>query len=356
LTRLCATTIILLTLSITGCSIENQSPPSEDVARLTNQAEESGEGSSPQDNESRTLASLRKIDEHPLYVMHYYGDYGFTGYLKKGTPSIYPPVPGSRVCGYEEACTVFSTLNENGNTIFGRNFDWHDHPALILFTTPPDGYASVSMVDISYLGYGTDDALWLDLDRLLRVPYLPFDGMNECGIAIGVMLVPHAEGGSDPSKVTIGDLEVVRLVLDYAGSVEEAVSLLRQYNVRFGTPLHYLISDRSGSSAVVEFVGSEVNVIWGEEKWQVSTNFLFSDDTTSGATSECWRYNAAYEILERANGNISQEEAMKLLEDVSWHSGTDISTQWSVVYNLTTGDIDVAMGRRFKQIYPFALR
>jgi hypothetical protein len=348
---------MLLGLSIAGCAIERQDLPSESVSGSTNQTGEGPEVIGPQDNESRTLASLRKVDKHPLYVMHYYGDYGFTDYLKKGTPSIYLPVPaGPRVYGREEACTVFSTLNKNGNMIFGRNFDWYDHPALILFTAPPDGYASVSMVDISYLGFGMDDTLWLDLDLLLKTPYLPFDGMNECGIAIGVMLVPHAEGGSDPSKATIGDLEVVRLVLDYAGSVEEAVSLLRQYNVRFDTPLHYLISDRSGSSAVVEFVGGEVNVIWGEEEWQVSTNFLFSECTLSGATSDCWRYNAAYEVLDRANGDISQGEAMKLLEDVSWHSGTDISTQWSVVYNLTTGDIDVAMGRRFEQVYPFALR
>ena len=40
--------------------------------------------------------------------------------------------------------------------LLGRNFDWYEHPALILFTDPPDGYASVSMVDISYLGVKGD--------------------------------------------------------------------------------------------------------------------------------------------------------------------------------------------------------
>ena len=35
--------------------------------------------------------------------------------------------------------------------VYGRNFDWQYSPALLLFTNPPDGYASVSMVDIEYL-------------------------------------------------------------------------------------------------------------------------------------------------------------------------------------------------------------
>ena len=35
---------------------------------------------------------------------------------------------------------------------YGRNFDWEFSPALLLFTDPPDGYASVSMVDLTFLG------------------------------------------------------------------------------------------------------------------------------------------------------------------------------------------------------------
>ena len=39
--------------------------------------------------------------------------------------------------------------------LFGRNFDWRYSPALLLFTDRPaaGGYASVSMVDIAYLGF-----------------------------------------------------------------------------------------------------------------------------------------------------------------------------------------------------------
>ena len=38
-------------------------------------------------NEIRTLASLEKADEYPMYQMTYYGDYGFDEFLKIGAKS-----------------------------------------------------------------------------------------------------------------------------------------------------------------------------------------------------------------------------------------------------------------------------
>jgi hypothetical protein len=38
--------------------------------------------------------------------------------------------------------------------LFGRNFDYYYSPALLLFTRPPAGYASVSMVDLAVVGFG----------------------------------------------------------------------------------------------------------------------------------------------------------------------------------------------------------
>ena len=53
-------------------------------------------------------------------------------------------------------CSLFAALGDPENRLFGRNFDWRYSPALLLFTDRPagGGYASVSMVDIAYLGFG----------------------------------------------------------------------------------------------------------------------------------------------------------------------------------------------------------
>ena len=36
--------------------------------------------------------------------------------------------------------------------VLGRNFDFDDHPALLLHHRPPGAYRSISLVDIAYLG------------------------------------------------------------------------------------------------------------------------------------------------------------------------------------------------------------
>jgi hypothetical protein len=309
-------------------------------------------------NQTRSLLTLRKVDDYPLYVMHRYGDYGFDEYLQGGMrtdvgqrtdagPPANQPEPSA-----QWACTCFATMDSEGHAILGRNFDWFNRPTLLLFSHPPGGYASVSMVDISYLGFDALEPTWEERVRLLEAPYLPFDGLNEAGLAVGMMAVPNANAGTDPHKVTIDSLAAIRLLLDHAGSADEAISLLGGYNINWGggPPLHYLVADLSGDSAVIEFVGGVMKVLRSEEPWQVSTNFVISGEDPGQARSLCWRYARASERLEWAAGRISRQEAMELLEDVS----QDL-TMWSVVYDMTDGDVSVAMGRDYDQIHEFAL-
>ncbi len=137
--------------------------------------------------------------------------------------------------------------------------------------------------------------------------------------------------------------------------MDEAVSLLENYNVDFGggPPVHYLIADSAGHSAVAEFIDGEVHATRNNEPWQVATNFLVSDAAPEGGRSHCWRYSTAYQTLEMANGKVSQEEAMALLEEVS-QSG-DLPTIWSTVYNLSEGDINIVVGREYDQVHRFNL-
>jgi hypothetical protein len=195
-------------------------------------------------DEQKTLASFKQIDSFPLYEMHYYADYGFDNYLHGGSGKLPIMENGSGFESLGWGCTGFAALNPENDLVFGRNFDWHVHPAMILFTDPPDAYASVSIVDISYLGYGTNFPKMRDRQALLRAPYLPFDGMNEKGLAVGMMAVDYADGGTDPSKMTLEDLDVIRLLLDYAATVDEGIALLGNYNVLFEeVPLHYMLAD-----------------------------------------------------------------------------------------------------------------
>ncbi|MGD8466330.1 MAG: hypothetical protein PVI09_20930, partial [Anaerolineae bacterium] len=147
-----------------------------------------------------TLSSLQQVDDYPLYVMHYQGDYESLVAQWQDRARVDVMEPAASLAGW--ACSLFAALGDEGAMLYGRNFDWRFSPGLLLFTEPPDGYASVSMVDIEYLGFGAGNAENLadrepeDLQDLLYAPWLPFDGMNETGLAVGMAAVPA--GGVRP--------------------------------------------------------------------------------------------------------------------------------------------------------------
>jgi hypothetical protein len=308
-----------------------------------------------QPNDLRSLATIRKADDYPLYVMRYYGDYGFKD------PQTGRGFKGLWKWAYEELrpqndgpmCTCFSATDRQTNRIFGRNYDLNStEAALLLFTDPPDKYASVSMVDITYFQFDPVETGLLDYLLLIGAPYLPMDGMNECGVAVAAMEVPHADGGNDPNKETVGISCLMRLVLDNAGSVNEAIELIEKYNVVFtyGPAAHLLISDASGDSAIIEFLDGSTTVVKSTESFQPCTNFIISGRSAEQALNSCWRYKTAYTTLQKLQSRVTTEQAMELLENVSQDH-----TVWSMVYGQSTGKIRVAMDKDYKRIYEFSL-
>ncbi len=263
------------------------------------------------------------------------------------------------------ACSLFAALGDADEMFYGRNFDWEYSPALLLFTDPPDGYASVSMVDIAYLGFGGDRAGTLtamplaERRSLLDAPFLPFDGMNEHGLAIGMAAVPPGQMRSDPDKETIGSLMMMREVLDHASNVDEAIAIFHNYNIDMegGPSIHYLIADSSGRSVLVEFYQGEMVVFPNETAWHLATNFLRASAGASAegpalseVEGECWRYDRISQRLTEAQGRMTAQDAVDLLAEVSQES-----TQWSVVYGMSSGDIHVTMGREYDDVHTLHL-
>jgi len=302
------------------------------------------------ENEIATLSSLKKVDDYPLYTMRYYGDYDFrrTSLLT---------VDKTAYSSSSWACALFTVLLDDEHLLYGRNFDFDFSPALLLFTDPPDGYASVSMVDMAYLDLGEEAVSNLaelplkDREGLLDAPLIPFDGMNEHGLAIGMAAVPPGDMKMDPTKETHGSLGIIREILDHARDVDEAIAILESHNIDFegGPPVHYLIADANRKSVLVEFNHGEMNIIGNEQPWHLATNFLVSsvEDPQDG---NCWRYETINARLIEEQGMLDTDSAMDLLRDVS----QDI-TQWSLVYQMARGEISVAMGRDYAQVHNFKI-
>ena len=325
-------------------------------------------------DERKTLASLKIINDHPFYQMTFYGDYPrYLDMKKRFYWALRFPKP---------QCSSFAVLNPHGHALLGYNNDGEYNSILLLFTDPSDGYASISIADLggSLPGF-TKSFTPFDSDRarslLLYAPYSTQSGMNEMGLAVSTMTDPSGSWTIDPEKDTLGAAEARRYILDHAKDVEEAIALLSEHNVSYtGTTVsHLLLADRSGHSALLEWVDGEMKVIRNQQPWQVSTNFRvngadeiinadISEYQASGTVAgdnpgrKYWRYVTAWETLRKADGLLSPEQSMDLLSTISLEvniNGTTFLTQYSIVYDLVTGDVQIVTERNYQQIYHYQL-
>lgn len=322
-------------------------------------------------NELRSLASLKKIDDYGMYQMVYYGDYGFDDFLEVGATSdadIEAFVTSRLLKGLPidlgvtgDGCTAFVTKNDNGDILFGRNFDFLYAPSLQLFTNPENGYASVSTVNLSFAGYSEDnlpDGFNFNSFLTLAAPFLPFDGMNEKGVAIALLAVPEAQPPYNVDNVTLNTTTAIRLVLDKAATTDEAVELLQQYNIYFSGDVtcHYLISDANGHSVIVEYYDNAIQVVETDKEYLIASNFIAYNDLNIGeGFTEFERYDTVLTVIEENSGVLDEDKAIDLLAEIGVMDGETDKLQWSVLYNLTTGDGQIFANRKIDNITYFHL-
>ncbi|HSB67006.1 MAG TPA: carcinine hydrolase/isopenicillin-N N-acyltransferase family protein, partial [Anaerolineales bacterium] len=152
-----------------------------------------------------------------------------------------------------------------------------------------------------------------------------------------------------PTRATIGSIGIIRQALDHARDVDEAVEIFEQYNISFngGPPIHYLLADRNGTTVLIEFYKGDMVVLPNESPWHAATNHVRCIAEGDGG---CWRYQLLSLQLTQLNGLLDQSSAMKLLSEVKQEN-----TQWSSVYNMTSGEIQVVINRSYQIKYTFQI-
>lgn len=327
-------------------------------------------------NELKTLDSLKKVDDNVLYTMKYEGDYGFDDFLKEGastdaelvkfvTDRLLKGVP-LEFSIPDLGCSTFSAQTEDGDQIFGRNFDLTYSPALFVETKPDNGYRSFSTVNLAFLGFGEDKLPETFKQKIitLAAPYAPLDGINEKGLTAAVLRIGDEPTNQDTGKTDITTTTAIRLILDKAATVEEALALLEQYDMHSsaGSCYHFQISDAQGNSVVVEYVDNEYEVIPAEKNYQMVTNFLLSGKKYNFGSGQD-RYEILKDKLDECKGVLKDvQDGMDLLEAASsdWHvsetTGRLNATQWSIIYNNTDLTASVITGRQYdKPAHEFSL-
>ena len=210
--------------------------------------------------------------------------------------------------GMSFGCSTLSVKNEEGNFLFGRNFDWNTCEAMIVSVVPESGYASISTVNtdfISMSGLNMSD-LPSSIQAIICL-YAPLDGMNEKGLAVSVnMIQDSATISQNTDKPDITTTTAIRLLLDKAANVEEAIDLLEQYDMHasMGYMMHLALADTEGRSVVVEYVNHEMIVT----DTPVVTNFYLAEGEKNGIGTA--QSHERYDILMKA---LSEKEMMNML-------------------------------------------
>jgi hypothetical protein len=297
---------------------------------------------------TRTISSFRNVDG-PLYEITFYGNYQSRDIYE----NFYSTLSENRYF-----CSLFTVFGNSQNYILGRSFDnpsgWVCLTLLTKFN-PVDGYASIAPVRMRDIGFGpgTDfDSIPFTLkNQLLDAAVNPPDGVNEHGLVVGLANVTPQPYNRDPEKQTISCVLMVRKILDHARTVDEAAEIALQYNI-YGEPdqlnIHAMIADANGRSIILEPGDGEMRVIPINRNFQVMTNSPVYQVSIENQLEQCWRFRIIYKTLDSANGVLSPNEAIDLLQEVGnqW-------TEWSAVYGITNKSATLAIDFDFATLYDF---
>ncbi|MGN1234420.1 MAG: carcinine hydrolase/isopenicillin-N N-acyltransferase family protein [Christensenellaceae bacterium] len=283
-------------------------------------------------------------------------------------------------------CSAFMAKTLSDDILFARNYDFDKTNVCITVSdNPGEGrYRSFTTVDLNYVGMDPDRDVSGLMNKLTCIAsaYAPLDGMNEMGLSCGIFMSYQGEDYTlndsgtvatdqkDAAKDDFTSTTMQRMILDYCATVDEAVALIRSYNLHDSakSSFHYMIADATGKSAILEWLPAEnatdrtdndgsarvLKVTYNTDaaydayrdaddfKYQWITNFIVSDHETyyeSNADKPGWdRYEHIYRRLNATGGVLQDDDAaMSLLSEVgrrSWAGGGGVTVH-SVVYNLT---------------------
>lgn len=343
-------------------------------------------------NEISTVMSMEQIrvrnDEHldgSVYIMEVSGGFYLDKFVEQGgvksdgelinfiTGNITKGLIDMGIDAPEIGCASFTAQTEDGDRLFARNYDFAKTNTCIVITEANKGrHASISTADLQFLGIDVNSDVEGLMDKItcLAAPFVPLDGINDAGVSCGIyMTYQGAETvatDQNTDKPDFTSTTLLRLILDYADDVEEAVEIASKYDLHdsAGTSYHYMVADASGKSAILEWVadadlsdndGSARQLVVtyndddahiGESEatsdYQWITNFIILPEYYEEGAKKPGvdRYERIYEELAKTNGIVKDDDAaMDILGIVgrrTWNNDDNNGcTVHSVVYNLT---------------------
>ena len=155
-------------------------------------------------------------------------------------------------------CTTFC-LRDGGRVVFGKNYDWNLGDGMLVVN--PRGLArtadsgdrparwTAKYGSVTFNQYGRD---------------FPSGGLNEAGLAIELMWLSDSRYPAPDTRHTVDVLQWIQYQLDTQATVAGVLASDRTIRIASGAPIHYLVADRTGQVATVEFLNGRLIAHTGE--------------------------------------------------------------------------------------------
>ena len=340
--------IIYLLIVLTGCGSNSGSTYTTDSSNGSIDMENISADTSDRENNYITTTSEITELERGFSAVRYDGDYLFDQFLEQGgaesdqdvlhflTQTVFGKDYGLQMGGDAFGCSTISVKNADGGYLFGRNFDWQPCDALVVTAYPKDGYASISTVNLDFVKQGAGFVSYFISDEIMSVAalYAPLDGMNEKGLCVSVnMIQDSATINQNTDKPDITTTTAIRLMLDKAANTEEALTLLRQYDLHasMNYMIHFAIADSGGNSVAVEYINGEMIVT----ETPILTNFYLAEGEKNGVGTQ--QSHTRFEILTKTleeKSDMTIPDVRDTLDSVSKDNFNEYeSTEWSIVFD-----------------------
>lgn len=267
-------------------------------------------------------------------------------------------------------CTAFSAKSSEKNVYMGRNYDYATNTSCVLVRCSPhqttmhvEKYKSIACAALSSLNMEKIDD---ENDNNLRLlPFVCLDGINEKGVSIAILVAGNKNEMyptyQDADKSNIFTTLAVRLVLDCAATTQEAVELLKSFNMFANgcKDYHFFISDMTGDSRIIEFDYRDHERSFSAIKVNIATNFYFCDENGI-KDEEPYTYfghgHNRYIAVQRVIDNLSSSNIETTLWSALKRSSQEYiegdptsNTQWSILFNNMNQSAEIAIHRHFEE-------
>jgi choloylglycine hydrolase len=238
------------------------------------------------------------------------------------------------------ACTTFC-LKSKTQVLFGRNYDYDIGDGLIFINKR-------GVVKTSTAGDFPEPAKWISHYGSVTFNQYgrenPTGGMNEAGLVVEELGLNETEYPHDKDLPSIDTQEWIQYELDTSATVEEAIANARKVRIDSDVKVHFLISDKSGHAAAIEFLHGALVARAGKElAVQALTNDTYAKSiaylgtpaekaTGSGSLERFYRAARRTQTFEQEKRDEPQavQYAFDILGNVAQELG---GTQWSIVYD-----------------------